>query len=366
MEGHYNLIYFGMLVVVMCSMTCWTHITGMHCLQQNKGSYIVIKSILIAVPFLCMLLIAGVRYDVGTDYMTYKDIFSWIRMDNAPYIEPGYRFLNVFIRYFTTNFVWIFLASSFITLLFFYRGIITLSSNQCMSIYLFITMGYYFYSFNAVRQYMALAVSFYASKYLKNGEFLKYTCFIIFAALFHKSVLIMIPLYFLLRLRFKVSYYFIISLFAAGTLLLHKQILNLIFQFIYSAYNNSDFLDFHFSYLNIAISIIVFIGTMIYYKPLLSRDRGNIIYINASFFSLILFLFMGWLGLFVSRLGVYLSVYFIITIPEIIACESKSSAKKLYTVIIYGCLFILWVMIMKKNLNSASRLLPYQTIFTIQ
>ena len=68
-----------------------------------------------------------------------------------------------------------------------------------MSCSLYILMMWYYSSFNIIRQAMACVIVFYGYKHLKSGNFKRYLLFVLVAALFHESVLVMIPVYFLAR-----------------------------------------------------------------------------------------------------------------------------------------------------------------------
>ena len=59
---------------------------------------------------------------------------------------------------------------------------------------LFMLLGLYFRTFNTVRYYFVLAVTLYSLRYVLKREYGKFVLMILGAALFHKSVLVVIPL----------------------------------------------------------------------------------------------------------------------------------------------------------------------------
>lgn len=84
---------------------------------------------------------------------------------------------------------------SLLTVYFFLRAIYEQADLFPGFIFLFLMNGYYFSSFNTVRYYLALAIALYSTKYVLRGEYLKFILWILTAALFHKSVLVVIPIY---------------------------------------------------------------------------------------------------------------------------------------------------------------------------
>lgn len=68
-----------------------------------------------------------------------------------------------------------------------------------LSLYVYITSGMFIVSMNGIRQYMTAAIAFAATKYILDGSWVKYILVILFASTFHKTALILIPIYFIVR-----------------------------------------------------------------------------------------------------------------------------------------------------------------------
>ncbi|MEH7545764.1 EpsG family protein [Neobacillus vireti] len=68
-----------------------------------------------------------------------------------------------------------------------------------LSIYVYITSDMFTTSMNGIRQYLAAAITFTATKYLLNGDFRRYAIIIILASTIHKSALVLLPIYFIVR-----------------------------------------------------------------------------------------------------------------------------------------------------------------------
>lgn len=322
------------------------------------------RNIFAFMSFLPLVLVSGLRYNLGVDYNSYAWIFSAItKLNEKTHVEIGYELVNKIIGVFTDNYEVLFMVTSIIILGFFYAAMLKNSAEFYMSVLLFITLGYFFYSMNSVRHFMALAIYLYAFKYMKKQEFAKYLALILLAATMHKIALIAIPLYFVFTQKFKISYYAIIAIFLIIVAVFNKQILNLIFTFVYKSYKNSVYNVYSFSLFNVLLSGVATFFALSYYKPLLKRHKSNIILINAAVFMLLFYLFCGWIPT-PTRIGHFGTIYFILLFPEVLACEPNKKVRDFYRIAII--LFaIAFLMVMLAGADSPSiGLLPYQSIFS--
>lgn len=180
------------------------------------------------------IIVAAIRFEVGTDYVaTYQSGFLRIlKGDYSDGFEKGYFLLNLIVQKITTNPQGIFIITSIIFISFVYLSIYDNSTNIPLSICLFFISRYYFIGMNCVRQFIALSILLYATKYIFKRDFKSYLIFFILAVLFHSTVLIFFPAYFLYNLELTkknkiiiiistlfvgVSFRTIIDIFLAGT-----------------------------------------------------------------------------------------------------------------------------------------------------
>ncbi len=143
--------------------------------------------------FIPLTFIMGVRYNVGTDYGSYYRFFYSM----PKYVESGYRLLNEILKKFTSDPQSIFIVSAIIICGSYYFIIYKESISPVYSILLFVLCKDYFIAMNGMRQYIATAIMILALPYMKEKKVIKSLPFFIIAFLFHKSVVIFIPLYIL-------------------------------------------------------------------------------------------------------------------------------------------------------------------------
>ncbi len=154
-------------------------------------------------------LLAGLRHaSVGIDTPAYVDLLSQLEtgwknaLNNID--EKGFILLSYLMAQITDGYTWLLLAFAFITNFFIVKRLFEARDYISFPWAIFIYYcQYYFMTFNIMRQWIALAIIFYFSKYIgeeKKGT-LKFVIAVIIATLMHKTSL--------LALAIVLIYYFV-------------------------------------------------------------------------------------------------------------------------------------------------------------
>ena len=152
------------------------------------------------------ILVAGLRFQVGTDYggyyLRWEDVYAnrfWSSLISLD--EPGFRF----IAYITqrlgakTGAMAMFLAS-LITIGLGYWTVYRNVQHLFLPSVLFLFLGNWIASFNAVRQCLAASIVFAGYPFLRDKKLWKYAAMVALAYLFHRSsILMIVPFFFLHR-----------------------------------------------------------------------------------------------------------------------------------------------------------------------
>lgn len=171
---------------------------------------LLVSFILIAI----FCIIAGFRYNVGTDFKTYVYFINLIKDGHDTYMEPGFEILIKFLIGSGFEVQSVFFISSLITLTFFYLFIIKHSKLYTLSVVIFFLFPiFYLASFNGVRQFIAIGFFLYSLRFILDRKILSYGLFILLGALFHKTILLMLPLYFLLDKKLNLRKTILVSIF---------------------------------------------------------------------------------------------------------------------------------------------------------
>lgn len=151
------------------------------------------------------LVVAALRYNVGTDYFTtyYTGFYRIQAGIDFDQFEIGYWLMNKVVQLFTDNVFVMFAIAALLFVGFTYAAINSLSENVALSILLFMLTRYYFIGMNAVRQFIALAVFAYAMRYVIGRDMRRYLIFSCFAISFHISTIVLVPMYWLINIDVK-------------------------------------------------------------------------------------------------------------------------------------------------------------------
>lgn len=145
--------------------------------------------------------------NVGTDTWLYAfDYQGAVEIDDfyekiGLFSETGYHLLKYAFRFFTENFSYMIFYVCLIITTLYIKTIFRLSSNPLISFIVFLLLGYYTFHFNALRQAVACAIFFYSIEFILNRDFKKYLVCVCIGFLFHKSMIICLPLYYLVTKR---------------------------------------------------------------------------------------------------------------------------------------------------------------------
>ena len=157
-------------------------------LGKNKQD--ITKKYYLIICWIVLSLIQGLRgYRIGTDTIDYVN--SFINLDyKVDTYEPLSRFLVYFVHHFTTNPTpYLLVCSMFINGLV-CIAIYKMSENIRESIFLYISLLFYFTAFNAVRQACAYSIVLLSLYYIRERKYIKYAICIVLAILFHTSAAI--------------------------------------------------------------------------------------------------------------------------------------------------------------------------------
>lgn len=220
--------------------------------------------------FLVYFLVAGLQYDVGTDYFSYASIYesSYRQQYYINKNEFLFVYLNIFLNWLKLPTQSIFLAISFIqaTLIFIYfksikkKGFIL----TLFFVAFFCVTGIYNNQLNGLRQYVVISALPLLTILIYEKKFIWFIALLTVVSFFHNTawfLLILLPIYFFHK-KFNKSLVLIFLLSALGYLLLGNFINELVTIFIpnYAYYLQGSYAE--------KLTLIIFL-TKLYYLPLI-------------------------------------------------------------------------------------------------
>lgn len=348
-------IYMSLtMIVVLLGMgvdTCYRE-------KVHSKGWMLNRVILIAM-FLLLFAVSACRIAVGNDYWVYRYQFLLVAQNRHVSYEIGFQavvyVMQLIFGY--DNYLPIFALFSFVTVLFFVKAAYDQTDWFAYTIFLLMTGGYYFMSFDNVRYYFALSVAMYAMKYAMAGKYRRFILWIIFGAMFHKTILIVIPVYLVAKIVFtKKNVWFIPGL--AILLLFGREILKFVVFKFYPYYEGSVFENTQISYMNIAKCGAVLLFSLIYMKDIIRKDRRLYFYFNLNLGAFLLYCFASYIPE-LSRICYYMMISQIFLIPGVIKKIENKKQKIFWSVTIGLAFFVYFLFFLKRSYATEIRLLPY-------
>jgi len=149
---------------------------------------------------LLISIVVGFRYEVGVDWFAYKADYDYFHLRTSTkflnqYYEYGYYLMSSIFGRLQLGSEWLFFTISLLT-----WGVIVKGIPKFLlplAIFYIFADEYFFWSMNGVRQFVAIAFWLLSIKYIIDKKLLKFVICIVLGSLFHQSVLLVIPFYFL-------------------------------------------------------------------------------------------------------------------------------------------------------------------------
>lgn len=314
------------------------------------------------ISFVILSLFVGFRYDVGVDYLSYKAAFE--DLTNSKWLEPGYYAINVIANEFIGKFFGVTLLTGVITLVFFYSGAKSLTRFFAFTYFLFlVSPSGYGFIVNGMRQGIAVAIFFYASKFIVEKQLFRYVVFIVFAALFHKSAILLLLVYPIAHIKLKPIYY-LISFLGALLLSFFKVFYNVFISILsltpYGKYvllddmiknvETNSGLGFHFTNL-------VGVFVLIFARKIINRGSAALVYFNLYFLFLVLRNVLFDIKI-LYRFIVYFDWFSFLVIPFFVYYSFTDKSRKVVCIV----LILAYSLIFIKAINNESYKLIYHLV----
>lgn len=296
---------------------------------------------------LLVLLALTRELDFGTDLIGYNN--SFLRLSNMSWKETfevfNFQTVNEPVFYFLTKIIGdlginfsIYLAIILgISLSLTHTVIKKYSSLVGLSYLIYISLGYYFFNLNGIRQSLAIGIVLYSLHFLISKKPWKFIFVILTASLFHVSALVFLVLAITRKVKISfrtliISFTFLLLIFVFSNQIV-TFLLGISFIQKYSYYLNSG-VGLNYTNLIIHFTIFVFIYTVLIHDNY--NEMNNII--TQSLIMGLGFLILSTVVAESFRLALYFNIITVIAIP--VAIE-KIKKRNVRTYIFVGILFLL-------------------------
>ncbi len=320
----YNLLLLFILILGICICEIKKN-------RRNNAVFLIIVSVaMIAMSYLR----AGT---VGIDYKQYADYFTQVRNGgwsflissaNGYRVEPGYSLLNYFVSLFTGDVHIFMLFVSVLTVGLTALALYKYSPIPWAGMFVFASFGFFGNSLSFLRQSIAISIFLFAIHFLKEKKLLPYILIVLLAVSFHKATIIMIPIYFIAHIKINWKSLTTYAGLTALVMALSWPLFHLITKYVYQYYATQEGLY----YMNgrdwqtAAIPVITTVTILILKNFILKRDSKNVVLINLSVYSGLLYIMTCQHFLF-QRFGMMFFTTVVLLIPELLASVGVESVQ---------------------------------------
>ena len=323
--------------------------------------------------FVILFALSACRLNVGNDYAKYVEFMHLVNCDAYVPTEIGFNLLVKLIYGISgfENYLLVFAVYSFVTVLVFLLAMYEQSDDFPLTFFLFMALGYYFQTFSTVRYYLALAVALYSMKFVLRRQWGRFIVLILLGSTFHKSLLVVIPLYFLASLSWKKWQLAVGALFCT-TFLFCQDFYIKVVVLLYPTYEDTEYLEGGTSYINIlrCLAVLFFAG-LVYYLQRNGHTENETenesarkfrFYFYLNLGALVLYVFCSFLPI-ISRIGYYLTISHILFLPMLLKRVENERWRKLFRLGILLAAILYFAIYMGRADNDGTLILPYRTFF---
>lgn len=313
---------------------------------------------------LILFLVIGLRYKVGTDYVTYSRMYYRFVSEGISKLgffnESGFSLIAIIGSKIYNDYASLFFVSSLITITLIVRTISRSSSMFYYSILIYIFAGSWLSSANGVRQCLASAIIFSGHKYILEKKLFKYVLVIFIASQFHISSWSMIILYFIPKRKLKLHEILGMILGVLLILTMYENIIVKILSFKSSSEAVVELSGYAIKSVNNLRILVSFAPILLYLtlKTEKTKTHEDYFYVNIMFINCMLFVATS-SSAYLARFVIYTSIFLPVALPKIL--NYKNIKQKLLVqyliLVLYFCFWFYQVYIVANLYN-------YQSIFS--
>lgn len=313
--------------------------------------------------FVILLFFAGFRWDVGIDWGSYmglgENIATIIKLEPAN-LAIKYGLLNC--GYYDGGY-WLWVMA-FITLFFFFYVIGKISVMPIFSAILFICLGPYFDSLNGVRQFLSISIFVYSWQFILKKQLFRFILTILVGALFHYSILLMLPAYLVVH-KINRSFLLFLCVISIPLSFFADEIASFMISLTnqYAVYGDTGFIAANsnmLARLRCIFPLFLFLISIRLYDRITS-NRLDLMILNLSFVSIFVTLLFPSTTLMI-RIGFYYQVAFIFLLPIICKyLDAKNAAILKVGTVLYGIFFLYFTQLSK----PVAKIIPFKMDFRL-
>ena len=365
-----GMILYGLVAATTIALACLVKnrpqpVTG----QLHRGNGYIrrqgLNTLSLLAIFTILFLLSALRLEVGNDYGTYVTTIHEIYVGGYVVTEALFNGVVKILCELSggENYLLVFAVFAFATIWIFLKVLYEQTDDFAMAFFLFMTLGIYFRTFNTVRYYFVLAITLYSFRYVLRKEYGKFILLIVLAAFFHKSVLVVIPIYFIANLPWKKWYAVVLTVGAVGMVIFQDFIMKIALE-LYPSYKDTIYLETESGLSGNLMTLVrcfaILVFAFLCYQENWKEKEESRFYFKLNFLAILLYLCGSFLPL-VGRIGYYLITSHILFVPAVLGSIKNEKKKKIFTVLVIIAGVIYFLLFLRSANQPGVRVLPYKS-----
>lgn len=356
-----TILWTNLVLVFVFSSLSRLFVKSTYVNEEIQMQYPKPNKIFVFLVMATLVIVSGLQVNIGdTPFYAHSfktQEFTWGQVKEGK--DIGFGILQMILQSYTNNPQYLIFITAMITNIIIVSVFYNYSRLFELSTFVYITGGTHVVSMNGIRQVLAAAICFIAIKYLLKGDFIKYALIIMFASTFHFSALILLPMYFLTRVKAWSNFTFFSLGMAVLIVISFEQFSSLLFSTLedtqYSEYSTFD--EGGANIIRVAVSsaplLLAYLG-----RENLREIYPKIDYIvNMSLFGLI-FMIISTQNWIFARVSIYFNLYQLVLISWILVIFAKKDQKFIYyCVLIFYFVYYYYETVISLNLQYRSPIL---------
>lgn len=286
------------------------------------------RSVIHCIIFGILFIFGGLRYEVGTDWFGYYNIFDRTLGGQDATIEFGFiKLISVFSS-FTSQY------ELFSILIFLFGFGLKFIAMRRLGIFLGLSAVLYFATIfvssdiNQIRQGLSMGICMYAIVFIRDRSLWRFVLCVLLATTFHYTAIVFMPAFWIGNMKLNRKFLIVATcVLLANYFISHIYLLNIL-SLDRLALLGEGMVDKFSSYLEgdegfeTAITIIIRLATfgflLFFADKMRLEERNKRIFINLYFFSLVVYFFVSGQPMIAGRLGSYYKMTEVLFMPGFI------------------------------------------------
>ena len=280
------------------------------------------KICFVIVAFTQLFLVMALRTQIGYDYNMYTIGFQQMNAEGFTSLtyrdwEIGFVVLTKLLGMILPSYIWYIVFLSAIAIV---PAAIFIGKNSempALSTILYVNLFIYFMEMNFLRQMIAVSLMMLAWSFIKRNKFVWYLITILFASIFHQTILFVLPAYFLIKMQPKMKELIVYGYFILWFYMSSEGFIDIITNFYHEEYSNTEFLTEGLSFVYAIFPLVITVTAFILVKfGTININNENKYLINLSLICTIFMVAMSKHSI-LERLSYYFVIFIVLLVPVI-------------------------------------------------